>query len=59
MSRKLISTLILLAVAVVVMLLNTGDTVSLHLLWTTVKMRAAFAYLGFTTVGVLIGILLK
>ncbi len=59
MSRKMIWTLVLIAVAVLVMLLNAGHRISLDLYWTSISMRAAFAYLIFTGVGVLIGALLK
>ncbi len=59
MSRKLVFGLVLIGIAVVAMLLNTRDTVTLNLAVTSVSMRAAFAYLSFTVAGVLVGILLK
>lgn len=59
MSRKLIWTLILIAVVVIVLLLNASARVSLDFHWTSVSVRAPFAYLGFTAAGVLIGALLK
>ncbi len=59
MNRKLVVLLVLIGLAVVAMLLNTRDSVTLNLAFTTVSMRAAFAYLSFTAVGVLIGVLLR
>ncbi len=59
MSRKLVLGLVLIGIAVVVMLLNTRDTVTLNLAVTSLSMRAAFAYLSFAVVGVLVGVLLK
>ncbi|MCX7819612.1 MAG: hypothetical protein N2652_10485 [Kiritimatiellae bacterium] len=59
MNRKLALALALMGIAVLVMLLNARDTVTLNLAVTSYSMRAAFAYLGFAAVGVLVGALLK
>ncbi len=59
MNRKLIWTLVVIGLTVIVLLLNMRGGAAIDLYFTTLKMRAAFAYLSFTGVGVLIGVLLK
>ncbi len=59
MNRKLVSTLVVIALTVIVLLLNMGDRATIDVYFTELKMRASFAYLAFTAVGVLIGVLLK
>ena len=59
MNRKLISTLVVIALTVIVLLLNVGGRARIDLYFAELSMRAAFAYLSFTAVGVLIGVLLK
>jgi divalent metal cation (Fe/Co/Zn/Cd) transporter len=62
MNKKIILALIIFALAVVVMLFNMkgGSRVDLNLVITTVKdMYTSVAFLIFTLVGVVIGVLLK
>ncbi len=58
MSRKILVALVLIALGVIVMLLNT-DPISLKLVGTSLRLAAAFAYLGFTILGIVVGLLLK
>jgi TRAP-type C4-dicarboxylate transport system permease small subunit len=60
MSKKVIYTLILIGVTVVVLLFNVGSRASIQLPfgW-ALSMRAAFAYLIFTGIGVVIGCMVK
>jgi len=60
MSKKLIVTLVIIALTVIVLLFNMGERhVSVNLLFTTWKAAPAFVFLLFTAIGTLIGILLK
>ncbi len=58
MSRNVLIALLLIIVSVLVMIFNNGP-VSVDLLFTTVRAYAGLAYLSFTVVGVVIGVLLK
>lgn len=59
MSKGQIWALVLIGLTVVVLLLTRGKA-DVPLLFSTLNnVRAAFVYLGFTVVGVLIGVLLK
>jgi uncharacterized integral membrane protein len=59
MDKKKIWGLLLIALLVVVLLANYRESVEVRLLIASVDMRAPYGYLGFTSLGVLIGILLK
>ncbi|OQW97385.1 MAG: hypothetical protein BWK77_01815 [Verrucomicrobia bacterium A1] len=59
MNRKLVWTLVVIALTVLVLLLNVRRDATIDLYFARVTMRAAFAYLSFTSIGVLIGVLLK
>jgi uncharacterized integral membrane protein len=59
MNRKPIWTLVVIALTVLVLLLNVRRDATIDLYFARVTLRAAFAYLSFTSVGVLIGMLLK
>jgi len=60
MSKRLLWALLLIAVSVIILIMNTGDQVSIVLLpkvaITTIK---SLAFLLFIAVGVVIGVLLK
>ena len=58
MSKKLIIGLLLIAI-VAVMLVMTQGTVSFSVIFKTIKAPTSLAMLGFTGVGVIIGLLLK
>jgi uncharacterized integral membrane protein len=58
MSRNVLIALVLMILSVLVMIFN-HSTVSVDLLFMTVKPYASLAYLSFTVVGVVIGVLLK
>lgn len=58
MSRNVLIALVLIAMAVVVMILNTGE-ISLNLVIRPIRVAASLIYLAFTAFGVLIGVLLK
>ena len=51
--------MLLIAVTVIVLLLTRGKADVPLVFWTLDNIRAAFVYLGFTVVGVVIGVLLK
>ena len=57
MSKKLVVGLVLLGVTVIVLLMSTGGA-SVNVIYTTISTKASYAYLGFTAIGVLIGLLL-
>ncbi|MBM4157003.1 MAG: hypothetical protein FJ221_18560 [Lentisphaerae bacterium] len=60
MNKKLLWTLLVIGLTAIVLLLNMGGTARIDLYFgDPLAMRPAFAYLSFTAVGVLIGILLK
>ena len=58
MNKKIIYALVLIALTVVVLLLNRQG-VDIKLFFTRLSMPASFAYLTFTGIGVIIGVLLK
>lgn len=58
MKKNMVWALLLLALVVIVLLLNRGS-VSLDIGVTQVSMAKSFAFLGFTAMGLLIGVLLK
>ncbi len=59
MSKRLIWALVLIGLTVVVLLFNTDGKVSVELVNYTIRYSRAVVYLGFTVVGVVIGLLLK
>lgn len=59
MSRKLLMALILIALTVVVLLLNNSGSIKLDLGITDLNLATAMALLSFTSVGVVIGLLLR
>lgn len=58
MSKHMMWALLLIVLAVVVMLFN-NKTMDLELLVTNLKVMKSIVFLGFTIVGVAIGMLLK
>lgn len=60
MNKKIVYALVLIGLTVMVLLMNHGQSVEIRL-WRGVSpdMRASFAYLLFTGLGVSIGALLK
>lgn len=58
MSKNMIIALVLMVVAVVVFIVNRDKT-SVDLLFTTINQAKSFVFLGFTALGVVIGVLLK
>lgn len=58
MSKKVISALVLLGLAVVVMIMNRDD-IGLNLIVFKVNTIESFAILGSTVLGIVIGVLLK
>jgi uncharacterized integral membrane protein len=58
MNKRLLYALLLIGLMVILLVLNKGH-VNVNLVVTTVRMSAAFAYLGFAALGIAIGILLK
>ncbi len=59
MSRNLLIALILIALTVLVLLFNNTGNVSVNLLVTSVRATSALVFLGFTAVGVIIGLMLR
>lgn len=59
MSRNLLIALVLIALTVVVLLLNNSGSVTIDLLFTDIRPPTAMAFLGFTGVGVVIGLILR
>lgn len=59
MSKRLLWALLLIAVTVILLILNTKGNVSLNLIVGSLEMTKAIAFLLFTSTGVVIGILLK
>ncbi len=60
MSKNLIIAMILIALTVVVLLLNARGTATVELgVMDGIKASAAMIYLGFTAIGVVIGVLLR
>ncbi|MBP7829313.1 MAG: hypothetical protein KA248_05305 [Kiritimatiellae bacterium] len=58
MSKNMIIALVLMVVAVVIFIVNREKT-SVDLLFTTINQAKSFVFLGFTALGVVIGVLLK
>jgi len=58
MSKGRIIALLIVAMLIVVLLFTKGNA-DVNLLFTTITPRASLAFLSFTTVGVIVGILLK
>lgn len=58
MNKKIIYALVLIALTVLVLLINRQGA-DIKLFFTTLSMPASFAYLTFTGIGVIIGVLLK
>jgi len=58
MNKRVLWALLLIVLCVVVFVLN-GNKISLELGLTKIKTAAAFVYLGFTAVGVVIGAMLR
>lgn len=58
MTKKLLWALILICICVILIVVNR-DSMSLDLVVTQVRMAESFALLGFTAMGVAIGLLLK
>jgi uncharacterized integral membrane protein len=58
-SKTLIIALVLLMLTVLVMLFNARGSVDLNLLFDTFSVSKALVFLGFTSVGVVVGLLLK
>jgi len=59
MSKNVLTALILIALTVIVLLFNTKGSVPVELLLFQVRATAALVFLGFTAVGVTIGVLLR
>jgi uncharacterized integral membrane protein len=60
MSKNVLTALVLIALTVIVLLFNTKSSVSVELLLFQVRgATAALVFLGFTAVGVTIGVLLR
>lgn len=58
MDKKLLTALLLLGLVVVIIIMTSGSA-HVNLLFDKVSMRASFAYLLFTALGIVIGVLLK
>ena len=58
MSKKMIVALVLMVLAVIIFIVNR-DRTTVDLLVTTVNQAKSFVFLGFTALGVVIGVLLK
>ena len=59
MSKRLLWALILIALVVIVLLLNTGNRVAVDLGFADPRMIQSVAFFIFTCVGVAIGLLLR
>ena len=58
MSKKMLSALVIIALLVIILVVNRGST-SLDLLVVSVKGLKSLIFLGFTAVGIAIGVLLS
>jgi len=58
MSKKMIWALVLIAAVVVIAILNRGN-MSINVVFTEVKAMRSLVLLGFSAVGIVIGLLLK
>jgi len=59
MSKNVLTALILIGLTVLILLFNAKSSISLDLLVTSIRQKAALIYLGFTVMGVWIGLLLR
>ena len=60
MSRKVIYALLLIALVVIILILNAGKgSISLNIIFTEFNAAKSLVLLGFTAIGVVIGVLLK
>jgi len=59
MSKNVIIALVLIALSVIVMILSRNHAVAVNLVFKEIRPDASLAYLGFTSLGVVIGVLLK
>ena len=58
MNKTMIGALVMLVLVVIVLLLNRGS-VNVHVGIAEISVMKSFAFLGFTAVGVLIGVMLR
>lgn len=59
MSKRMITALMLIALTVIVLLLNNSGQLSLNMMFGTVRAATSMVLLGFTGVGVIIGLLIR
>ena len=59
MSKRLLYALLMIAVSVIVLLLNTGSSVSVSLRFAQISAMKSLVFLVFLVTGVVIGLLLK
>jgi len=59
MTKKLLWALVLIGLTVIVLLMNGRGSASVNLLVADVSAARSLVYLGFTAIGVAIGVLLK
>ena len=59
MNKKVLSALLILAVSVIVLLLNTGSRCSVSLHFADISAMKALVFLFFMILGVIVGVLLK
>lgn len=59
MTKKLVVALVLLGLTVVVLLFNSRGSVGVNLILGSVDGIKSLVFLGFTAIGVVIGVLLK
>ena len=59
MGKQLLLALILIALTVIVLLLNTGGTITLDIGFSAIRASPAMIFLGFNMIGVIVGILIR
>jgi len=59
MNKALVTGLVILGLTVVVLLVNARGSMDLNIVFASVSVNKALGLLGFTTVGVSVGLLLK
>lgn len=59
MNKRILYALILMGVVVIVLLFNSNDRTTVDLLVADIRTMSALVFLGFTTIGVVIGALIK
>lgn len=59
MSKRLLYALLMIAVSVIILLLNTGSSVSVSLRFAQISAMKSLVFLIFLVTGVVIGLLLK